>query len=137
MPSTSAMACSLPPGVRQVPRSKARTRMSRSDNAGIRSPISRRDDRAGSRVRWQRAPKTPTVPDGHRKAKNCERRCSKLRCVVPFHCLTFLTDYGLEDAFVAVCHGVASQIAPDIQITDITHLIPRGDIRRGALGLAQ
>ena len=54
-----------------------------------------------------------------------------------FHCLTFLTDYGLEDAFVAICHGVASQIAPDVRIIDITHLVPLGDIRRGALVLAQ
>ena len=54
-----------------------------------------------------------------------------------FHCLTFLTDYGLEDAFVAVCHAVASQIAPDLRITDITHLVPLGDIRRGAVVLAQ
>ena len=54
-----------------------------------------------------------------------------------FHCLTFLTDYGLEDAFVAVCHAVARQIAPDLHITDITHLIPLGDIRRGAVVLAQ
>ena len=57
--------------------------------------------------------------------------------MAPFHCLTFLTDYGLEDAFVAVCHGVASQIAPDLRIIDITHLIPLGDIRRGAVVLAQ
>jgi S-adenosyl-L-methionine hydrolase (adenosine-forming) len=57
--------------------------------------------------------------------------------VTQFHCLTFLTDYGLEDAFVAVCHAVASQIAPDLHITDITHLIPPGDIRRGAAVLAQ
>jgi S-adenosyl-L-methionine hydrolase (adenosine-forming) len=57
--------------------------------------------------------------------------------VAQFHCLTFLTDYGLEDAFVAVCHAVASQIAPDLHITDITHLIPLGDIRRGAVVLAQ
>lgn len=54
-----------------------------------------------------------------------------------FHCVTFLTDYGLEDAFVAVCHGVAAQIAPHLRITDITHLIPPGDIRRGAVVLAQ
>ncbi len=52
-------------------------------------------------------------------------------------CLTFLTDYGLEDAFVAVCHGVASQLAPDIRIIDITHLIPPGDVNRGAVVLAQ
>jgi S-adenosylmethionine hydrolase len=57
--------------------------------------------------------------------------------VTRFHCLTFLTDYGLEDAFVAVCHAVAFQFAPDIQVTDITHLIPLGDIRRGATVLAQ
>lgn len=54
-----------------------------------------------------------------------------------FHCLTFLTDYGLEDAFVAVCHAVAYQIAPDLHITDITHLVPLGDVRRGAVVLAQ
>jgi S-adenosyl-L-methionine hydrolase (adenosine-forming) len=54
-----------------------------------------------------------------------------------FHCLTFMTDYGLEDAFVAVCHAVAFQIAPDLRITDITHLIPPGQIRRGAVVLAQ
>jgi hypothetical protein len=57
--------------------------------------------------------------------------------VARFHCLTFLTDYGLEDAFAAVCHGVAAQIAPELHITDITHLIPPGDIRRGAAVLAQ
>ncbi len=64
-------------------------------------------------------------------------RGPKLRCVTQFHCLTFLTDYGLEDAFVAVCHAVASQIAPGLHITDITHLIPLGDVRRGAAVLAQ
>jgi S-adenosylmethionine hydrolase len=53
------------------------------------------------------------------------------------HCLTFLTDYGLADPFVAVCHGVAAQIAPELRITDITHQIPLGDIRRGAVVLAQ
>jgi S-adenosyl-L-methionine hydrolase (adenosine-forming) len=48
-----------------------------------------------------------------------------------------MTDYGLEDAFVAVCHAVAFQIAPSLHITDITHLIPLGDIGRGAVVLAQ
>ena len=54
-----------------------------------------------------------------------------------FHCLTFLTDYGLEDAFVAICHGIASRIAPDVRIIDITHMVPLADIRRGAVVLAQ
>jgi S-adenosyl-L-methionine hydrolase (adenosine-forming) len=54
-----------------------------------------------------------------------------------YHCLTFLTDYGLEDGFVAACHGVAFQIAPNVRIIDITHLVPPGDIRRGAVVLTQ
>jgi S-adenosylmethionine hydrolase len=57
--------------------------------------------------------------------------------VASFHCLTFLTDYGLEDGFVAACHGVGFQIAPDTRIIDITHLVPPGHIRRGAAVLAQ
>jgi hypothetical protein len=48
-----------------------------------------------------------------------------------------LTDYGLEDGFVAVCHGVSSRIAPNTRIIDITHLVPPGDVRRGAAVLAQ
>jgi S-adenosyl-L-methionine hydrolase (adenosine-forming) len=38
---------------------------------------------------------------------------------------------------VAACHGVSAQIAPDTRIIDITHLVPPGDIRRGAAVLAQ
>jgi len=52
-------------------------------------------------------------------------------------CLTFLTDFGLEDGFVAACHGVAAGIAPGVRIIDITHLVPPGDVRRGAAVLAQ
>lgn len=54
-----------------------------------------------------------------------------------YQCLTFLTDYGLEDGFVAACHGVAARISPDARIIDITHLVPPGDVRRGAAMLAQ
>ncbi len=53
------------------------------------------------------------------------------------HSLTFLTDYGLADPFVAICHGVAAQIEPELRVIDITHQIPLGDIRRGAVVLAQ
>jgi S-adenosylmethionine hydrolase len=54
-----------------------------------------------------------------------------------FDYLTFLTDYGLEDGFVAACHGVAATIAPAARVIDITHLVPPGDVRRGAAVLAQ
>ena len=54
-----------------------------------------------------------------------------------FRCLSFLTDYGLDDGFVAACHGVAARIAPHAAIIDVTHLVPPGDVRRGAAVLAQ
>jgi S-adenosyl-L-methionine hydrolase (adenosine-forming) len=57
--------------------------------------------------------------------------------VAHFRYLSFLTDYGLEDGFVAACHGVSARIAPHAGIIDVTHLIPPGDIRRGAAVLAQ
>jgi len=54
-----------------------------------------------------------------------------------FRYLSFLSDYGLEDGFVAACHGVAARIAPHAGIIDVTHLVPPGDVRRGAAVLAQ
>src|SRR6266849_11166663 len=57
--------------------------------------------------------------------------------VANYDCLTFLTDYGVEDGFVAACHGVAARISPGIRLIDITHLVPPGDVRRGAAVLAQ
>jgi S-adenosyl-L-methionine hydrolase (adenosine-forming) len=57
--------------------------------------------------------------------------------VTRFRHLSFLTDYGLDDGFVAACHGVAARIAPHASIIDVTHLVPPGDIRRGAAVLAQ
>jgi S-adenosyl-L-methionine hydrolase (adenosine-forming) len=49
--------------------------------------------------------------------------------------LTLLTDYGQDDEFAGVCHGVIRSIQPAAEIVDITHGIPRHDIRRGALVL--
>src|SRR5580700_1400352 len=57
--------------------------------------------------------------------------------VASFDSISFITDYGLEDGFVAACHGVAARIAPDARIIDITHLVQPGDVRRGAAVLAQ
>jgi S-adenosylmethionine hydrolase len=49
--------------------------------------------------------------------------------------VTFLTDYGLDDDFVGVCHGVIARIAPDVRVIDVTHGIARHDVRAGALVL--
>ena len=49
--------------------------------------------------------------------------------------LAFLSDYGLQDAYVGICHGVIRTIEPRIQIIDLTHGVPRHDVRAGALAL--
>jgi S-adenosyl-L-methionine hydrolase (adenosine-forming) len=49
--------------------------------------------------------------------------------------VTLLTDYGREDDFVGVCHGVMRSIEPDLRIIDITHGISRSAVREGALVL--
>jgi S-adenosyl-L-methionine hydrolase (adenosine-forming) len=51
--------------------------------------------------------------------------------------VTLLTDYGIEDGFVAACHGVLLSLAPRLQVVDVTHLVPPQDVRRGAAVLAQ
>jgi S-adenosylmethionine hydrolase len=55
----------------------------------------------------------------------------------PREIVTFLSDYGLEDEFVGVCHGVMLKIAPHLKILDIHHNILRQDIRHGAIVLQQ
>ena len=51
--------------------------------------------------------------------------------------ISFLSDYGTKDEFVGVVKSVIRSIAPDVQITDITHGIPRHNIRAGSLALAR
>ena len=43
------------------------------------------------------------------------------------------TDYGHEDEFVGVCHGVIRSIDPGAEIVDVTHGIGRYDVRHGAI----
>jgi S-adenosyl-L-methionine hydrolase (adenosine-forming) len=49
--------------------------------------------------------------------------------------VTLMTDYGRDDDFVGVCHGVIHSICPDVRIVDITHGIPRYGVRQGAIVL--
>jgi S-adenosyl-L-methionine hydrolase (adenosine-forming) len=49
--------------------------------------------------------------------------------------ITFLSDYGRDDDFVGVCHGVIATIAPDARVIDVTHGVERHDVRTGALVL--
>jgi S-adenosyl-L-methionine hydrolase (adenosine-forming) len=50
--------------------------------------------------------------------------------------ITFLTDFGLSDDFVGVCHGVIKRLAPEVEVIDITHGIPPQAVLQGALVLA-
>ncbi len=54
----------------------------------------------------------------------------------PHPTITFLSDYGLQDEFVGVCHAVIARRCPTARILDITHAIDRHDVRSGALTLA-
>ncbi|MFN8105910.1 MAG: SAM-dependent chlorinase/fluorinase [Acidimicrobiia bacterium] len=49
--------------------------------------------------------------------------------------VTFLSDFGYDDEFAAVCKGVVLQAVPDASIVDVTHAVPPGDVRAGALSL--
>lgn len=50
--------------------------------------------------------------------------------------LAFLSDYGLDDTYVGVCHGVIAGVAPQVRVLDLCHQVPAQDIRQGAVMLA-
>src|SRR5580658_7369165 len=119
------MACSFAPGERQPRASNARIRRSRSESPDMRPPPT------------LRARLCRTYPTRHPGLFRPGPFDVRSPVVTHFRYLSFLTDYGLDDGFVAACHGVAARIAPHAGLIDVTHLIPPGDIRRGAAVLAQ
>ena len=52
---------------------------------------------------------------------------------MPHPVVLFLSDYGLSDDFVGVCHGVIAGVYPEARVIDLTHGVPRGDVLAGAL----
>jgi len=46
--------------------------------------------------------------------------------------VTFTSDFGTEDWFVGVVHGVLATLAPEAIVVDLNHAIPPGDVTRGA-----
>lgn len=50
--------------------------------------------------------------------------------------ITFLSDYGLTDPFVGVCHAVIARLTPSARVIDLAHGVPRQDVAAGALTLA-
>ncbi|HMT05389.1 MAG: SAM-dependent chlorinase/fluorinase [Solirubrobacterales bacterium] len=54
----------------------------------------------------------------------------------PIRPVTFLSDFGYSDEYTGVCRMVVAGVDDRIKMLDITHGIPPGDVRRGALALA-
>jgi S-adenosyl-L-methionine hydrolase (adenosine-forming) len=50
--------------------------------------------------------------------------------------VVFVSDLGLRDEFVGVCHLVVARIAPDVRVVDLSHGVPPHDIQAGAMMLA-
>lgn len=50
--------------------------------------------------------------------------------------VTFLSDYGLVDPFVGICHAVMAKLAPAARVIDLTHGVPRHDVLAGAVVLS-
>jgi S-adenosylmethionine hydrolase len=51
--------------------------------------------------------------------------------------IVILTDFGTVDPFVGIMKGVISRIAPKTPLIDLSHQIPPGEIRQGAIALWQ
>ncbi len=54
--------------------------------------------------------------------------------IVPI--ITLLSDFGLKDPYVAEMKAVILKICPDARIVDISHIIPKFNVRVGAFTLA-
>jgi S-adenosylmethionine hydrolase len=54
-----------------------------------------------------------------------------------FDWISLTTDYGLADGFAAQLRGSLARTAPAAGVIEVTHLVPAGDLRRGAAVLAQ
>ena len=63
-----------------------------------------------------------------------EARLARMTTAAPCP-ITFMSDFGLDDEFVGVVHGVIATLAPGCRVIDLNHRVPRGDVRSGALVL--
>lgn len=54
----------------------------------------------------------------------------------PTRPVLFLSDFGLDDEYVGICHAVIARLAPGASVIDLTHGIPPEDVMAGAVALA-
>src|SRR5262245_6838016 len=46
--------------------------------------------------------------------------------------IVFVTDFGLDNEWVGMCHAVMTRVAPDARIVDLSHFVRQLDVRAGA-----
>jgi hypothetical protein len=51
--------------------------------------------------------------------------------------ISFLSDFGHQDEFVGVVHGVIAKLAPESRVIDVGHAFPRGNVKTAALALTR
>lgn len=51
--------------------------------------------------------------------------------------VSFLSDFGDQDEFVGVVHGVIAKLAPDSRVIDVGHRFPRGNVKAAGLALSR
>jgi S-adenosyl-L-methionine hydrolase (adenosine-forming) len=50
--------------------------------------------------------------------------------------ILFVSDFGLDDEYVGVCHAVIARVAPGVRVIDLRHGTPARDVTAGAMTLA-
>ncbi len=51
--------------------------------------------------------------------------------------ISFLSDFGHQDEFVGVVHGVLAKLSPSSRVIDVGHSFPRGNVKTAALALTR
>jgi len=78
----------------------------------------------------------PLAQNLDRRSKHSPRAQSRKAVpATPQPLVTFTSDFGHEDWFVGVVHGVVHEICPPARIVDLTHAIPPGDVGRASFVL--
>lgn len=65
------------------------------------------------------------------------RRGGRLPSRVMSQPISFLSDFGYQDEFVGVVHGVLAKLAPESRVIDVGHGFPRGNVKTAALALTR
>ena len=69
------------------------------------------------------------------RIRRLARRTDSVETVEVSLPISFLSDFGHDDEFVGVVHGVLAKLAPDSRVIDVVHGVPRGEVRPAALAL--